>query len=255
MNRYQSDRETIKEFVINHHKKHKTHGYGYMAQVIRDETGWLLSDWLVHKVCKSLGIRSQARKPLWKNPGKEHIEFPNIINNDWSTNRPFEKIVTDTTAIHNRYGMFEMTLFFDVFNNELLSYCVSPYRGGQNFKGHMKALKLFLNEKIKRGYTDTETILHSDQGTVYTSRAFNNAHKNYNIKRSMSRVATPTDNPIIEALNGWIKDELYKDFDLYNSKNVYKTIGEFFNYFNNERLSYSQNYKTPVQARLELGFN
>ena len=29
--------------------------------------------------------------------------------------------------------------------------------------------------------------------------AFNNAHKDYNIKRSMSRIGTPTDNPIIES--------------------------------------------------------
>lgn len=36
-----------------------------------------------------------------------------------------------------------------------------------------------------------------------------------------------------------------KDFNLYDSKNVYKTIGEFFNYFNNEKLAYSQNYKIP----------
>lgn len=254
LNRYQSDREVVKEYVIEHHKKHSTHGYGYMAQMIRDKTGWLLSDWLVHKVCKSLGIRSQARKPRWKNPGQEHIQFPNLINN-WKTTRPFEKVVTDTTIINNKYGKYELTLFFDIFNNELISYCVSPYRGGHNFKGHMTALKRFLDEKTKRGYTFAETILHSDQGPVYTSRAFNNAHKDYNIKRSMSRVGTPTDNPTIEALNGWIKDELYRDFHIYESKSIYQTIEDFFYYFNNERLAYSLQYKTPIQARLELGFN
>ena len=33
------------------------------------------------------------------------------------------------------------------------------------------------------------------------------------IERSMSRVGTPTDNPIIESINGWIKEELKHDFD------------------------------------------
>lgn len=255
MNRYQSDRETIKILVLEHHRKHSTHGYGYMAQTIRNNLGWKASDWLVHKVCKSIGIKSKARKKIWKKPGKEHIEFPNEINNDWRTTRPFEKVVSDTTIIHNKYGRFEMTLYFDVFNNELLSYCISPYRGGHNFKGHTIALKKFLLEKTKRGYTGVETILHSDQGPVYTSRAFFNAHKNYNIKRSMSRAGTPTDNPIIEALNGWIKDELYKDFGLYQSKDIYKTIENFFCYFNNERLAYSKKYKTPVEYRIQLGFS
>ena len=30
----------------------------------------------------------------------------------------------------------------------------------------------------------------------------------------MSRAGTPTDNPIIESLNGWIKEEMRIDFDL-----------------------------------------
>ncbi len=29
----------------------------------------------------------------------------------------------------------------------------------------------------------------------------------YNIIRSMSRIGTPTDNPIIESKNGWLKTE------------------------------------------------
>ena len=42
----------------------------------------------------------------------------------------------------------------------------------------------------------------------------------YNILRSMSKGVTPTDNAIIEALNGWIKEELYPDFDLANTEDV-----------------------------------
>ncbi len=46
-------------------------------------------------------------------------------------------------------------------------------------------------------------ILRLDQGTIYSSVAFNNVHKDYNITRSMSRIGTPIDNPIIEPKNGW----------------------------------------------------
>ena len=71
----------------------------------------------------------------------------------------------------------------------------------------------------------------------------------------MSRAKTPTDNPIIEALNGWMKDELYIDFNLNSTKDIPKTIADYVRYFNNERLAYSLEYKTPFQVRLELGFN
>ncbi|MBR1731933.1 MAG: integrase core domain-containing protein [Ruminococcus sp.] len=71
----------------------------------------------------------------------------------------------------------------------------------------------------------------------------------------MSRVATPTDNPIIEAINGWIKEELFIDFGLYYSKNVPQLINNYIHYFNNYRLSSKLQYKTPAQFRIEHGFD
>ena len=98
------------------------------------------------------------------------------------------------------------------------------------------------------------TIFHSDQGTIYSSVAFNNAHKNYNIKRSMSRIGTPTDNPIIESKNGWLKKEMFIDFN----PNDYETIEEFIDaviYDHNYlRPSFALNYKTPIEYRTQLGF-
>ncbi len=251
-NRYQENQETAKALVLDIHKDHKTHGYRNIAAQIRKATGWVVSDGFIHRVCRRFGIRSQARKPKWERPGSDNLEFPNIIQSNWHTTRPFEKVVTDTTTIKNKYRKLEWTLFIDVFNNEIISHCLSPYRSGHSYKGHMTALERFLKEKTKRGYTAVETILHSDQGTVYASRGFQNAHKHFNITRSMSRAKTPTDNPTIQALTGWMKNELYIDCNLYNTRDVPKTIAEYVNYFNNERLAYRLQYKTPIQARLEL---
>ena len=71
----------------------------------------------------------------------------------------------------------------------------------------------------------------------------------------MSRAGTPTDNPKIEAINGWMKDELYIDYKLYNSNDIRKTVDEYIFYFNNDRLACSLKYKTPTQVKVELGFN
>lgn len=70
----------------------------------------------------------------------------------------------------------------------------------------------------------------------------------------MSRAKTPTDNPINEALNGWMKNELYIDFDLQNTKNIHKKIADYVEYFYHERLSFRLKYKTPIQIKTELGF-
>jgi transposase InsO family protein len=70
----------------------------------------------------------------------------------------------------------------------------------------------------------------------------------------MSRGGTPTDNPVIEALNGWIKEELYRDFDLANAPNVPNLLDKYVAYYNEERAAYSLHYKSPVQYRIEQGF-
>ena len=125
---------------------------------------------------------------------------------------------------------------------------------GNGVLNHDKAVKDMLNNKIKRGYKDLETIVHTDQGIIYSSVSFNNIFDSYNITRSMSRAGTPTDNPVIESKNGWIKKEMYIDFDINN----YNTVQEFINDIvydnNNYRPSYALNYKTPIEYRTQLGF-
>ena len=108
--------------------------------------------------------------------------------------------------------------------------------------------------KIKKEQTDDLIILHTDQGSVYSSKAYNKLLENYNISRSMSRAGTPTDNPINESLNGWIKEELFIDFDLKHCNNVPELIKEYIYYYNNERPSYALNYITPIQYNIESGF-
>ncbi|HKL95580.1 MAG TPA: integrase core domain-containing protein [Haploplasma sp.] len=99
-----------------------------------------------------------------------------------------------------------------------------------------------------------ETILHSYQGLIYTSQAFNAQFDNTTIVRSMSRAGKPTDNPIIESFNGWMKNELEYDFKYKDKDDVYQVIEEYINYHNNIRLSYALEYKNPHQYKTDMGY-
>ena len=70
----------------------------------------------------------------------------------------------------------------------------------------------------------------------------------------MSRAGTPTDNPIIEALNGWIKEELYIDFGLETTTDVPALLDKYVHYFNYNRPAAALGYKSPIQFKTELGF-
>jgi len=154
------------------------------------------------------------------------------------------------TCIPHKGKLYELTFYLDVFNNEILTYKLSNKRGDPST--YYDGLELLLN-KIKEEQLNTEVILHTDQGAVYSSCMFCHIHKDYNIIRSMSRSGTPTDNPVIESINGWIKEEMFIDFDITQYNNLFDFIENFINYYNYERPAFSLNYKTPIQYKTELG--
>lgn len=65
----------------------------------------------------------------------------------------------------------------------------------------------------------------------------------------MYRAGTPTDNSAMEAINGWLKEELFNDFKIKEQDNPIKCVEDYINFFNNERPSYSLNYLTPKQFK------
>ena len=90
-------------------------------------------------------------------------------------------------------------------------------------------------------------ILHSDQGSVYSSKSFNDLLPLYDITRSMSRAGTPTDNGAMEAINGWLKDELYSDFAINDAEDVPSAVEAYVRYFNEGRPAFALGYLTPKQ--------
>ena len=91
-------------------------------------------------------------------------------------------------------------------------------------------------------------ILHTDQGSVYASKEFNDVLPLFNITHSMSRAGTPTDNAAMESINGWIKTEMKLDFHLIG-EDVKREIEEYIKFYNEERPAYALNYLTPKQYR------
>ena len=76
----------------------------------------------------------------------------------------------------------------------------------------------------------------------------------YGIIRSMSHAGTPTDNAAIEAINGWIKAEIFKGFHITGETSVTDEIDRYIRFFNDERPAYSLCYLTPKQYK-ELRFS
>ena len=246
-------RELDISLIENVHKKHPSHGYRWIKAYLEHEYGVIMSTNHVHLCCKYAGIVYQGKHYKYVKPGGEKKNYPNLVMKNWKNlSRPLEVVISDMTCFYVKGKYYELTFYFDAFTKEILSYALSNRRGDS--KPYYDGLKNVL-ELIKKEECTEPIILHTDQGSVYSSLSYNELIKNYNIKRSMSRAGTPTDNPVNESLNGWIKEELILDFKLKESNNVEKTINDYVYYYNNQRPAYSLKYKTPIQFKTEMGCN
>ena len=239
------------EFVRNESAKHKSHGYRWLSAFMKYKYGVVMSPRYVYTCRKYAGIMCESKHYRWKKPGESSHIYNNLIWNNWNATKPLEIIVSDMTAFYANGKFYELTLYFDTFNREIIGFGLSNRRNNpiSYFEGLNQVIEL-----IKRKEQTNLSTLHTDQGMVYSSEAFNLLLSNNNIIHSMSRAGTPTDNPINESLNGWIKDELRLDFDLKNCNNVLNLVRNYIYYYNYQRPMYCLNYKTPHQYKIDMGF-
>ena len=171
--------------------------------------------------------------------------FPNLLLSEMQINGPLQCIVGDMTAFYVKGIYYELTLHMALWNNEILSHSLSSKRGDR--MTYLGDWKILMNSRKK--YPEYRLSLHSDQGSAYASKDFNELLPMYGITRSMSRAGTPTDNAAMEAINGLIKAELFMDLHVTGKNTVEKEINEYISFFNEQRPACSLNYLTPKQCR------
>lgn len=201
-----------------YHMKYPSHGYRWLNAKIHLDTGLIMSDPYAHKCCKIAGIKSRSKHYRYKKPRV----FPNLLSAELNIDGPLQCIVSDMTAFFVKGVYYELTLYMDLWNNEIVSHALSAKRGDR--MTYISGLKDLL--ELKRAHPEYQMILHSDQGSVYASKAFNDLLLMY-VNRSMSRAGIPTDNPAMESINGWIKAELFTDFHVTGKKPVEQEIDEY----------------------------
>ncbi|MBQ4379396.1 MAG: IS3 family transposase [Treponema sp.] len=250
--RDKSDRDIKREEMIalveKVHTEHKSHGYRWTAAYIRLNYGYDCSDNYIYKCFRFLGIKSETKHQVHYRKRKEKDKYPNLIFTTWETvDRPRQVIVSDMTAFKFWILYFEVTFYFDVFTKEILSYRIAARKGDRNqYIDGLADIK-----ELLKGQTEP-VVLHTDQGSVYASIAYNDLIKDTVIVRSMSRAGKPTDNPVNESLNGWMKEELYMDFEINKCRNREEfaaVLERYVDFYNKHRPCYSLGYETPVNFR------
>ena len=110
----------------------------------------------------------------------------------------------------------------------------------------IQTLQIALDRNPVKG----EIILHSDQGSQYTSRAFTEFCEGKGIQQSMSKAGCPYDNSPMESFYGTFKSEFIRQNRFETDQELNEsTLDYVYGYYNHIRPHSSNGYMTPFEKR------
>ena len=168
-----------------------------------------------------LGLRSVVRP---KKPGYEHGNPHKVFDNKLKQN-----FTADEINLHDRSVIASIT-----DRNITSDLAIRTLR---------KALES--QPTIKDGL-----ILHSDQGSQYTSKAFTEFCESVNVTQSMSKAGYPYDNAPMERYFNILKNECTNLYEFTTEETLYQKVEEFaYVDYNHVRPHSYNGYRTPYEAR------
>jgi putative transposase len=164
----------------------------------------------------------------------------NLLNRDFSANKPNKKWVSDITYIKTREGWLYLAVILDLFSRRII---------GMGMDANMTSglvIRAFNQANLHRNYPQ-EFIYHSDRGSQYASKAFQGLLKSHKILISMSGGGNCYDNAAMESFFHTLKTEcVYLKKVYMTRKEAERDIFDYIEtFYNSRRLHSTLNYLSP----------
>ena len=167
---------------------------------------------------------------------------PNLLERDFSAQRPNSKWVSDITYIFTKEGWLYLTVIIDLFNRMVVGWAMSNSLRAEETT--IAALKHAYN----RFNPGPGLIFHSDRGVQYACTDFKEQLEKYKMIQSMSAKGDCWDNAVAESFFSTLKkEEVYRNNyqDRWHARqSIFSYIEIFYN--RTRKHSYLGN-KSPVQ--------
>jgi len=165
--------------------------YGY-RKIFKDlrEIGESCGKNRVARLMNLAGLKAQVgyRKPRSK-AGTISNLADNQLNRDFAPVRPNLSWVTDITYIRTYEGWLFLAVVIDLFSRQVVGWSMQP-------RMHVDLVLNALTMAVWRRKPKRQVLVHSDQGSQYTSDDWQNFLKSHNLTCSMSRRGNCHDNAV-----------------------------------------------------------
>jgi putative transposase len=159
----------------------------------------------VHRIMRSAGLRSQTGygKRKWKGGGVPSVVAPNHLQRQFDVLEPNRVWVTDITYIRTHEGWLYLAVVLDLFSRQVVGWSMSSRIDAE------LAMNALLMAVWRRKPVEP-VMVHSDQGSQYTSKDWRDFLTAHRIEPSMSRRGNCHDNAVAESFFQLIKRERIK---------------------------------------------
>ncbi|MBT1727947.1 IS3 family transposase [Enterobacter quasimori] len=153
---------------------------------------------------KRVGIKAQVgyRSPRARK-GDASIVSPNRLQRQFNPDAPDERWVTDITYIRTHEGWLYLAVVVDLFSRKIIGWSMQ-------FRMTKDIVLSALLMAVWRRNPQKQVLVHSDQGSQYTSHEWQSFLKSHGLEGSMSRRGNCHDNAVAESFFQLLKRERIK---------------------------------------------
>lgn len=197
----------------------------------------------IERIMRENGIRSKSHRKYKATTNSAH-NLPvaeNILNRDFTADRPGQKMVSDITYIPTDEGWLYLAGVMDLCGDKIV---------GISMDGRMtKELVISaLKDAISHTKTTAGCILHSDRGSQYCSLEYQKLAKDHGFISSMSRRGNCWDNAPMESFWGKLKQEWLNDQHFQTREEAKSAVFEYiWIFYNRKRIHEANGYLTPEE--------
>jgi transposase InsO family protein len=242
------NRVLVEQIRMEHKISRQTYGSPRIwASLLRQ--GIVCGRHRVARLMRRAGIRPPRRHrhyPVTTQRLPGVIPAPNRLNQDFSATTANTKWVSDFTYIDTAEGWLYLAIVLDLFSRKVVGWAMSAQM-------NTALVETALHMALQTRQPKASLLHHSDQGSQYTSTAYQNCLAGTNIQLSMSRVGNCYDNAVAESFFGTLKAEcVTSQFATHAVART--TIFEYIEvWYNRQRLHSTLGYLSPVDFERQHG--
>jgi putative transposase len=202
----------------------------------------------IERLMRAQGLRARPRRRgLPKDHGERSVIAGNVLDRQFTADRPNQKWVADFTYIWTAEGWLYVAAVIDLFSRRVVGWSMSATMTAQ------LVTDALIMAIWRRGKPDA-LLHHSDQGSQYTSEQFQRLMADNGVTCSMSRSGNVWDNAAMESFFSSLKTERI-------GKKIYRTRAQakadVFDYiecfYNPTRRHSTLGYLSPIDFEREAG--